>query len=812
MLRCWEQRDLEKRAGNLTQEQVEKLQGEMLRSMEVLHSVAALCSARGQIQREEFHRFVESALVRQPELQALSWNPVVSDAERDAVEAAAVAGGVGSFEFRELSAGGKLVRAGTRPQYVPVLFIEPSRGNDVALGYDLNSDTYRRVALEQARASGEAVATEPVRLAQGPGSQSGFLVLHPVYLAAASPAAGPVRQRNLTGFAVAVFRMTDLVAGVCEKLRQQGIEVAIFDQSRPTQAVFTNLRDSNTPPRSASGGTIWLEVANRRWAVHYVPQRTFIAGQSHSHSWLVLAGGLAFSGLTTAYLVLGWRQTRRIAEANAALQEEVAVRQRAEAAAEAANRAKSDFLASMSHEIRTPLNAILGYAQLLQRDRAISPEHKDGLACIGTSGQHLLSLLNEILDLSKIEAGRMDLIATDFDLGALGRSLASTFRPLCAEKCIGFRQVLEDPQRAWVHGDEGKLRQVLINLLGNAFKFTQAGEVFLHFKLETEDRWLFEVIDTGQGIPEEEQTKIFEPFHQGSNAQHQGGTGLGLAIAQKQVGLLGGMLQMQSERGIGSRFYFQIHLPAAPPATRPQTVPRTVERLRPGCRVRVLVVDDRKENQNILRSMLESVGCEVALANNGLEALKVAQQTKPHIAFVDVLMPELDGIAAAREMLADPCCGSPKIVAHSASALPRYREDARRAGCVDFLPKPISADQLYECLRAHLGAEFECAPPAHELEALPAWAGEPIQLPQDLYARLATAAELHSTTTLKSCLQDLRQTGPQAQQLCEHIRHLMRSYDMEGISRLIERAAVPGSGVFQPNPTYGPATIEQSTT
>ena len=201
---------------------------------------------------------------------------------------------------------------------------------------------------------------------------------------------------------------------------------------------------------------------------------------------------------------------------------------KAEAEAAAANQAKSDFLASMSHEIRTPLNAIVGYAQLMQHDPELSPEQRDAISGINGSSQHLIGLINEILDLSKIEAGRMNLHPEDFDLHALGRSLVATFQPLCAQKRIGLRLGSRAGASEWIRGDAGKLRQILINLVGNAIKFTNAGEVYLGFKNEGGDRWLFEVIDTGMGIPEEEQADIFNPFHQGTNAAHQGGTGLGL--------------------------------------------------------------------------------------------------------------------------------------------------------------------------------------------------------------------------------------------------------------------------------------------
>jgi CheY-like chemotaxis protein len=478
-----------------------------------------------------------------------------------------------------------------------------------------------------------------------------------------------------------------------------------------------------------------------------------------------------------------------IAGANAALQEEVTVRQQAEAEAAFANQAKSDFLASMSHEIRTPLNAILGYAQLMQRDAHLSAEQRDGLEGINAGGQHLLGLINEILDLSKIEAGRMELNPVTFSLGGLLRGLEFTFKPLCARKGIAFRVEADGLRAKTLRGDEGKLRQVLINLLGNAVKFTGAGEVRLRCGTEQTASWQFEVMDTGLGIPAEEQADIFKPFHQGTGAQHQGGTGLGLTIAQRQVALLGGELKLQSERGIGSRFHFSI--PLAPAQGEIEVPGQEVIRLAAGITVLALVVDDRRENREVLGRMLSRIGCEVLLAADGEEALSIARARSPAIVFLDLLLPGLDGAATARALLAEPKTAQCKIVAHTASALERHRDDALAAGCVDFVAKPFRCERIYECLGTHLGVTFEYAETPAVAETPPSLDGVQISLPEELCARLAVAAELHSTTALKAALQELRGLGPEASLLAEHIRHLMRSYDMNGIQRLLAQVALP---------------------
>jgi len=781
VIRDWEQRAVENEAGELARGQVEKLHVDMLRSMEVLHSITAFMTVRGQPTRAEFGQFVQPALTRQPELQALEWVPRVPAERRGLYESAAVADGIKDFQFREMDAAGAVVPAGVRPEYFPVLYLEPMMGNVPALGLDLAAQPQRRAALELAARTGQPTATAPIRLAQGDGNQAGFLVFVPMY-ARQVPQHVPPTADDVTGFAVAVFSVADLVSQQFAQLQKQGIAVQLFDDATTGQLIYAN---TDTPLRADRVAD--LEFANRRWVAAYTITPQFHAGISWLQSWLVLVAGLAFSLLTTAYLYRGWYQALKISRANAALQEEVAVRQRAEAAAESANQAKSDFLASMSHEIRTPLNAILGYTQLMQRDLSLAAEQHDAIRGISLSGEHLLGLINEILDLAKIEAGRMELNPANFDLAALGRGLTATFKPLCARKRIGF-QTAFDIGEGLVRGDEGKLRQILINLLGNAVKFTSSGEVSLRCRQSGPDAWLFEVIDTGLGIPTEELAHIFKPFHQGRHAQHLGGTGLGLAIAQRQVELIGGRLELESERGIGSRFYFTIILPHAE-GCAPAMGAAMVRRLQSGCSVRALVVDDRPANADILAQMLASVGCEVCRAADGREALRVAREQLPQIVFLDWLLPDLSGQAVARELLASG--PDLKVVAHTAAALTQYRLEAQAAGCVDFLVKPIRAEQLYECLRAHLGVAFEYATPQLETETPGEWAAGHLELSGELYARLATAAELHSTTALKGCLQELRQLGPEAGQLAEHIRHLMRSYDMDGIMRLILRAAAP---------------------
>ncbi|MBL9169084.1 MAG: CHASE domain-containing protein [Verrucomicrobiales bacterium] len=798
--RAREAREEEMATTEVVHRHLEQLQVSILRSMEVLYSLAALHRVHGGMKPPEFALFVQQALARQPELQALSWNPYLADAERDGFERQAELEGAEGFVIQEEVSRGVLRRAARRSDYVPVYLIEPLSRNLKALGYDLNSDPVRRRSIEQACVTGKAAATAPIHLAQESGEAPGVLVLLPVYehlRAEAETASG----RRPAGFVVAVFRVGDLVGTVFRQLGEAGITADLFDLSTQGSRLHSNASNLGWADPASSTKIARLEVAGRPWVVVHSATGQWKRGREGS--WWVLCGGMAFTLLTSAYLYSGARRAQEVALVNAALQQEVVVRQGAEAAAAEANRSKSEFLASMSHEIRTPLNAVLGYAQLLQRDPELSAEQQDGVRGITTSGQHLLGLINEILDLSKIEAGRMELNPVAFDLEALGRSLGATFVPLCAQKRIGFRLALALGPLKVVRGDEGKLRQVLINLLGNAVKFTQSGEVCLTVEPADGggDRWHFVVTDTGLGIPESEQEDIFKPFHQGSGAGHQGGTGLGLAIAQRQVELLGGRLTLQSDRGAGSRFEFSVPLPVA--ETPGPLRPARIRRLLPGQRVRALVVDDRQENCAVLGGMLGLIGCEVAVSATVEDMLLKLQTSEFDILFLDFFLPGADPGETVRQALAGSRHADLKVVMHTASPLTRHREQSLAAGCVDFLAKPLQEAQVFDCLHRHLGVLFEQEPAVPEPETAVASGPIRVVLPEDLCARLMVAAELHSTTAMKSALAELRGYGVEAVQLADRIRLLMRSYDMDGIQRMLSASVVAEGPASRALPAAG---------
>lgn len=391
---------------------------------------------------------------------------------------------------------------------------------------------------------------------------------------------------------------------------------------------------------------------------------------------------------------------------------------KAKEAADTANRAKSNFLASMSHELRTPLNAILGFTQLMSRERSLSSEHQQYLDIISRSGEHLLKLINDVLEMSKIEAGRTALNEINFDLHRLLSTLEDMLQLRATAKGLQltFECSPEVPQ--FVKADENKLRQVLINLLGNAIKFTEQGHVMLRVSLSnslglSKDKGHtihFEVEDTGPGVAPAELKKLFEPFEQtetGLNSKE--GTGLGLPISQNFVQLMGGEITVSSQLGMGSIFRFDIQTALADRLVSETNQPtgRNVVGLAPGqSTYRILVAEDDPTNSLLLVKLHSALGFEVREAQNGQEALTTWEQWEPHLIWMDMRMPVIDGYEVTKQIKASPKGQATIVIALTASAFEEQRQKSLLAGCDDFLRKPSGRDELLAKLSQHLGVQY----------------------------------------------------------------------------------------------------------
>jgi signal transduction histidine kinase/ActR/RegA family two-component response regulator len=405
-------------------------------------------------------------------------------------------------------------------------------------------------------------------------------------------------------------------------------------------------------------------------------------------------------------------QRQRAEKALKKLEESIQQLEEAKRSAEAANRAKSVFLANMSHEIRTPMNAILGFSQLMQRDPILTPQQRQHLDTINRSGEYLLALINDILEVSRIEAGRTTINPTTFDMHELIKDMETMFRLRTDDKQLRFsiKQSGDLPQ--YVVTDESKLRQVLINLLGNAVKFTAQGGIALRVQTRPSEgglRLVIEVEDTGPGIAPAEMERIFDPFEQTQAGRRAGsGTGLGLAISREFVRLMGGDITVTSEVGKGSIFRFDTSVMEgeASAAARKADL-RQVVKLQPGQRTyRVLIADDVEDNRKLLCALLEAIGFQTTQAADGEEVLRLYESYQPDLILLDLRMPVLDGYGVIRRIRANAGGPPVKIIVVTASAFQESRHAILASGADEFILKPFRNAKLLETIREFLGVKY----------------------------------------------------------------------------------------------------------
>lgn len=469
--------------------------------------------------------------------------------------------------------------------------------------------------------------------------------------------------------------------------------------------------------------------------------------------------------------------------------------------ADSANKAKSDFLANMSHELRTPLNGILGYSQILRQSEMLSDKARQGIDVIHQCGSHLLTLINDILDLSKIEAQKMELQPKNLDFSAFVQGVVEICRIRAEQKDIDFVYQPHQLPRG-VRADEKRLRQVLINLIGNAIKFTDRGSIT--FIVEAIDQSLasaepvdqqqlhtirFTVKDTGVGMSPEQLERIFLPFEQvGKSEKKAEGTGLGLAISQKIVEVMGSSIQVSSQPGLGSTFWFEVVLPESEDWLGIGELSKTDRIIGyAGRTLTVLIVDDRWENRSVLVKLLEAVGFQTAEAKDGQEGVEQARALSPDLIITDLSMPVIDGYELLKQLRQIPQFQDVVMIASSAHAFIADQQRSLDAGATAFLPKPIERDRLLELLGLHLNLSWIYEQAPDETEAVPVESGAIVAPSQAELLEMQSLALSGRLQSLKDRARQLEQQDAQlaafTQIVCQHIEN----FQVEEVQQFIQK-------------------------
>jgi CheY-like chemotaxis protein/nitrogen-specific signal transduction histidine kinase len=458
-------------------------------------------------------------------------------------------------------------------------------------------------------------------------------------------------------------------------------------------------------------------------------------------------------------------------------------------AAEAANKAKSAFLANMSHELRTPLNAILGFSSIVRTDPQLPENLRRNIDIINRSGEHLLTLINDVLEMAKIEAGGVQLANTPFDLGEMVRDIIDMMQMRAKDR--NLQLVIDQSSKfpRYIIGDEARLRQILMNLIGNAIKYTQEGGVNLRLGTKQNElsHLLIEVEDSGPGISAEDQKHIFEPFVQLGKHGENKGTGLGLTITQQFIQMMGGSIGLESSPGKGSLFRIDLPMIKAKEtdiAHAKQVSTGKVSGLAPGQPgYRILIVEDQMDNQLLLTNLLQTAGLQAKVAENGKQGVELFQRWQPHLILMDRRMPVMDGEEATRYIRELPGGKGVKIVAVTASAFKEQRQRMIDAGVDDFIGKPYHPEEIYTCLSKQLGIRFKYEELKETQDLASALTPEMLSvLPAKLRIKLQDALE---SLESRQIYETIQQVAPYDQKLYKTLIQCAENFNYPAILRAL---------------------------
>src|SRR5438034_470727 len=849
---AWERNRIAAEFERRTDKVFQELEDNFDNYIDALHSIESFFGSSVTVGRQEFKSFVSRWFLRHRGIQALSWNPRVLDSERTAYEQAARRNGFTNFQITEQNGQGELARAAPRAEYVPVYYLEPYVGNESALGFDVASDPVRREALNQARDTGKPRATDPTTLVQDAELKPGFLVFLPIYRNGLPQRTPEERRRNLQGYATGAFRVSDLIKTSLKGGEEpKDVEIRLYDDTgggkrRLLYDHRSQALGSKDPPVETDTvmkpavlqRVIPFEMAGRRWIIQFAPTKEYLAAQRSWQVWSVLAGGLLFSGLLGAFLLMVTGRAAELQAINRDLQKEITDRKSAEEAlrksearkgailesvldgiitmdhegkllefnpaaeemfrykradvvgksmaeliippslrerhrrgiahylatgegpilgkriempamradgtefpielsvmrigqdepplftgyfrditdqnaqeeirrrseeleeqnrrVQEANRLKSEFLANMSHELRTPLNGIIGFAELMHDGRVgpVSTQHQEYLGDILTSAKHLLQLINDVLDLSKVEAGKFEFKPEPVIPELLVREVCEIVRTLAAHRRIQLGIEI-DAAVTGIVADSRSLKQILYNYLSNALKFTpDEGKVVIRVKPENQDYFRIEVEDSGIGIKADDLGRLFVEFQQldAGSAKKYSGTGLGLVLTKRIVEAHGGKVGVDSTVEKGSIFYAVLprvfHVPG-------EIVDQERFAMAPPGAPLILVVEDEPEDRAWLARELAEAGYAVDTVATGAEALVHCREMRFDAIMLDMMLPDMSGRAVLGEIRERGLNLETPVIVVSVLA-----DKGIGVGYEvrDILAKPVSGDEILKAL------------------------------------------------------------------------------------------------------------------